>query len=166
MNKPRLTLIVARDRNGVIGINGKLPWHIPEDLRYFKLKTNGWPIIMGRKTFESIGKPLPGRLNVILSKKMASCIGKDTVTMPSIESALAYCRHSEECFLIGGAEVFHSAMTYLDRMLITEIDASFSGDCYFKIFPDNAWSIESKYTQKTLPPNGFNITFIEYVKNN
>lgn len=163
MGKPRLTLIVARDRNGVIGDHGKLPWYIPEDLKYFREKTMGSPVFMGRKTFESIGKPLPGRLNMVLSSKTMESVN-GYIVRHSIESALHYCKDSEECFVIGGAKLFNSAMKYLDRMLITEIDAVFSGDCYFKEAPGNDWMIREKRTQKVALPNNFEITFIEYIK--
>lgn len=162
MKKTCLTLIVARDRFGVIGKNGKLPWHIPEDLLFFKKVTMGWPVIMGRKTFESIGKPLVGRINIVLSRQLINIAG--CVVMPSIESALAYSKTWQECFVIGGSELFRSMFDYVDRLLITQIDAVFCGDSYFRFIPDDEWILESKCQKKTAPPNNFLITFVEYIR--
>lgn len=133
-----LSLITARARNGVIGIENRLPWHLPEDLKYFKATTLGCPVVMGRKTFESIGRPLPGRRNMVVTRNAAwSAAGVET--FGSIEAALAACAEEQEVFLIGGAELYQQALPYTHKAYITEIEAEFEGDAHFPTLPDNEW---------------------------
>lgn len=124
-----LSLIVAMTEERVIGKDNKLPWHLPEDLKRFKKITMGHPIIMGRKTFESIGRPLPGRENIILSRDPAFRVeGVKTVT--SFAQALEACK-TEEAFVIGGSAVFAEALPMAERIYLTLIHRHFEGDCYF-----------------------------------
>jgi len=126
----RLTLIVARARNGTIGLRGALPWRLPEDLAQFRRTTLGHPILMGRRTHESIGRPLPGRRNIVLSRdpgfRAAGC-----EVAPDLDRALALCADTDEAFVIGGADLYRAALPRADRLLITEIGADFEGDVFF-----------------------------------
>lgn len=159
----RLTFIVARTSQGVIGLNNQLPWHLPEDLASFKKITMGYPIIMGRKTHESIGRPLPGRLNIIISRnKNYQASGCEVVS--NIEEALAYCKNFSDAFLIGGAQLFTAAAAYADRWLITEIHAEFAGDCYLSSPNPDLWYREKVEKIRAALPNEFDVSYIEYLK--
>ena len=131
-----LALIVAVSRNRVIGKDGALPWHISEDLKHFKQTTLGHAVIMGRKTFESIGKPLPGRRNIVITSRADSFLGAETArTLPE---AIDAARKTDECpFIIGGASLFEEALPLTTKLFVTEIDRDFEGDTHF---PDIDWS--------------------------
>src|SRR5215212_3731570 len=126
-----LVLVVAIARNGVIGKNGKLPWHIPEDLRFFKAATMGHAIIMGRRTFDETKGPLPGRRNILVSRSPGfSAPGCEVA--PSLEQAIALARRTDpEPRVIGGAEIARLAMPLLTRIYLTEIDRDVEGDTVF-----------------------------------
>ena len=130
-----ISLIVAAARNGVIGNKAKLPWHLPADLKRFKQLTMGHPILMGRKTFESIGKPLPGRTNIVITRQRGfQCCG--TTAAHSVEEALLICEDDPEVFVIGGAEIFRQALPLADRIYLTRIHKDFEGDTrLFEIDP-------------------------------
>jgi len=130
-----ISLIVAVSRNGVIGANNKLPWHLPADLKRFKQLTMGHPILMGRKTFESIGKPLSGRTNIVITRqKEFQCCG--TTVVHSVEEALLDHENEKEAFVIGGAEIFRQALPFADRIYLTRIEKDFEGDTkLFEIDP-------------------------------
>ena len=131
-----LALIVAVARNRVIGKDGALPWHISEDLKHFKQTTLGHAVIMGRKTFESIGKPLPGRRNIVITSRADLFVGVETAkTLPE---AIDAARKTDECpFIIGGASLFEEALPLTNKLFVTEIDRDFEGDTHF---PDIDWS--------------------------
>ncbi len=133
-----ISLIVAIARNRVIGNNNALPWHLPADLKYFKRITMGKPIMMGRKTFESIGRPLPGRMNVIVTHEPAYQAAGCTV-VHSIDEALEAAHHHEEVMVIGGAKLFDQILPRADRIYLTEIEADFAGDTFFPEFDGGAW---------------------------
>ena len=136
MTTPRLTLIVARARNGVIGRDGTLPWRLPEDLAYFKRTTMGHPIVMGRRTWESIGRPLPGRRSIVVSRQ-AGFVAAGAEVVPSLDAALSLCAGAEEAFVIGGAHLYRAALPRASRLIVTEIDADFEGDTFW-LAPDPA----------------------------
>ena len=139
-----ISIIVAHASNYVIGKNGKLPWYIPADLKYFKELTYGCPIIMGRKTFESIGRPLPGRHNIIITRNN-KYRSHDCVVMFDIQAALteaadfAEKNGKSDIFIIGGAEVYKQAMDYADKAYITEVHADFDGDAVFDALNPINW---------------------------
>lgn len=135
---PRVSVISAMARDRVIGIDNRLPWHLPEDLRHFKRLTLGHHIIMGRKTFESIGRPLPGRTTVILTRD-AGYRPPQCLTAASLEAALAACGDDGEVFFVGGAEIYAQALPLADRLYLTEIDARFEGDARFPEFDAREW---------------------------
>jgi dihydrofolate reductase len=132
----RLTLIVARARNGVIGRDNQLPWRLPEDLAHFKRTTMGRPIVMGRKTWESIGRPLPGRRSLVLSRDPHyAAPGAEVVA--SLDEALARTAAEPEVFVIGGAQLYAAAAPRAQCLVLTQIDADFTGDAHFPA-PDPA----------------------------
>ena len=138
---PRVTLIVARARNGVIGLGNSIPWHLSEDLRHFKATTLGHAVIMGRRTFDSIGRPLPGRRIVVLSRDPSwSHAGCEHAA--SLETALAATREQREVFIAGGAEVYREAMSRADRLVITEVDLAPEGDAFFEQPDPRVWTCE------------------------
>lgn len=125
-----ISLIVAHDKNRVIGYENKMPWHLPGDLQYFKEMTMGKPIIMGRKTFESIGRPLPGRRNIVITRnKQYNSDGIETVS--SLDEALMLTKNDEEVMIIGGEQIFRLALPLANRLYITQINAEFNGDTFF-----------------------------------
>jgi len=163
MTSPHISLIVAMDENRLIGSNNQLPWHLPADLAFFKSTTMGKPIIMGRKTFESIGKPLPGRRNIVVTRDPAfSANGCDIAD--GIDAALSYCSNDEEVMLIGGASLYQQTIALATRMYITRIHHHFDGDTWFPEFEDNDWKIESQQDCNADQSNPFAYSFVKFVR--
>ncbi|TCZ74638.1 dihydrofolate reductase [Paenibacillus albiflavus] len=136
-----ISYIVAMDRNRVIGKDNRLPWRLPADLKFFKQTTMGHPIVMGRKTYESIGKPLPGRLNIIMTQNRDyQAAGCEIVY--SVEELLKFSKQGE-VFVTGGSELFRLFMPHVDRMYITEIEHEFAGDTWFPVFSKDEWQLTS-----------------------
>ena len=127
---PEVIIIVAIARNNVIGRDGKLPWHLPSDLRHFKQTTMGYPLIMGRKTFDSVGRPLPGRDNIVLSRDRSLAI-EGCLVMHSLQEALDYCSDQEKIFIIGGGDIFNLALPLTDTIIVTALERDAEGDVYF-----------------------------------
>lgn len=127
-----ISLIWAMDDNRVIGKDNSLPWHIPADLKFFKTTTMGHPIAMGRKTHDSIGRPLPGRENIIITRSF-DYTSEGCTVLHSVDEFIQYAKEliDEEVFVIGGAEIFHAVFPFADRLYITKIYHSFQGDTYF-----------------------------------
>lgn len=137
---PRVTLAVAMADNGVIGNAGDLPWRLPEDLRRFKAATLGKPVLMGRKTFESIGRALPGRLNIVLTRQPGWRPSDPAVLVaPDLDSALVLAGPAAEVTVIGGAEIYALALPRATRVLLTEVHASPEGDTVLPPFDAGAW---------------------------
>ena len=131
--------------NRVIGSNGQMPWHLPADLKRFRQITWGFPVLMGRKTFEAIGKPLPGRSNIIISSNK-NYAQPDCLIFNDIESALRNCSHSREVFVIGGATLYQALLPRADYLYLTEINKEFEGDTYFPEIDQNQWQeVEREY---------------------
>ena len=138
--KMELIIIAAMSENKVIGVNGKLPWHFSEDLKRFKRLTMGFPIIMGKKTFDSIGKPLPGRTNIVLfDKKNFSPDG--IIVCNSIKQAMDYCKNKnfEKVFIVGGESVYKQFLSIATKMEITFVKKSVQGDAFFPEINWNEW---------------------------
>lgn len=133
-----LSIIAALASNRVIGVENRLPWHLPADLKHFKSLTMGKPILMGRKTYESIGKPLPGRRNIIISRN-PEYLAPGCEVVSSLEQALALCDQDQEVMLIGGAQLFTQAFSKADILYLTIIHHEFSGDCYFPEWDQSQW---------------------------
>ncbi len=137
----RLSLIVAMSENRVIGVNNHLPWNIPEDLKRFKAITLGHPIVMGRKTFESIGRPLPKRTNIVVTRDKSYRV-EGGAAVHSFEEALDWARKAEgaeEIFVIGGSEIFKLALPMAWRIYLTEVEWPFEGDTFFPPFPEQEY---------------------------
>ena len=133
-----VSMIVAMAEGRVIGLNGSMPWHLPADFAYFKKSTMGCPIIMGRKTFDSIGKPLPGRQNIVLTHSSDLVIaGCDVVT--SLEEALALVDKEQEVFIIGGQQLYEQALPIANRLYLTHIQATLEGDTRFPDYSNYSW---------------------------
>ena len=141
----KVALVVAMARNGVIGRDNQLPWHLPEDLKYFKSVTMGKPIVMGRKTCDSIGRPLPGRTNIVITRSTEwQCEGVEVAH--SLEQALelaarvAECDGVDELIVMGGGEIYRQSLPRADRLYITEVDAEVEGDARFPELIESQWS--------------------------
>lgn len=134
----KLSLIVAMATNRTIGLNNKMPWHLSADLKKFKKITMGHPIIMGRKTFESIGRPLPGRDNIIISRN-PDYLQPGCSVFNDLDSALQSCAEQDEVFVIGGATLYEVTLARADRLYITEILQDFSGDTWFPEINKTQW---------------------------
>ncbi len=157
----RLNLIVAVARNGVIGRNGALPWRLPEDLAHFKRTTMGNPIIMGRKTWESIGRPLPGRRNIVVSRsKNLAANGAEIAA--DLDAALALCADATEAFVIGGAQLYAAALARAQRLLVTEIDADFDGDTHWPAIDSAQWRETAREHRPPTVERIFSMDFVTY----
>ncbi len=137
--KPRLSIIAAMARNRVIGIDNTLPWRLPADLAHFKALTMGHHMIMGRKTYESLGKPLPGRISVIVTRDAGFAAPAGCVVAHSLAEAVAACAGDAEAFFIGGAELYRQALELAERIYLTEIQTEVAGDAWFPEFDRLAW---------------------------
>jgi len=164
----RLALIVAQGLNRVIGNDNKLPWYLPEDLRYFKEVTMGKPIIMGRKTFESIGKPLPGRLNIVITRD-STWSAEGVKVVSGLDNAIevgegqALIDGVEEAVIIGGAQIYAQSLSIVDRLYLTQVEAEPEGDAYF---PEIDYSQWQELGRQSFPagdqPNRYPYSFIVY----
>ncbi len=145
-----LALIVAAARNRVIGCQNRLPWHLPQDLRYFKRVTLGKPVIMGRKTFESIGRPLPGRTNIVVTRQ-AAWQAEGVLKASGLVEALEMARNLEgpdglpprEAMVIGGAEIYRASLPLAQRVYLTRVDAEPEGDAFFDGLDERQWALVS-----------------------
>jgi dihydrofolate reductase len=156
-----LTLIAALARNGVIGIDNKLPWHLPEDLQHFKALTTGQAVIMGRKTWESLPpkfRPLPGRHNIVVTRD-PNYLASGATVVHSLEQAAA-AAGTATAFVIGGAELYRQALPLATRLELTEIDADFAGDAHFPEFDRAAWREVARTAGTTAA--GFGYAFVSY----
>jgi len=156
MTRPTITLVVAMGRNRVIGREGAIPWHLPADLAHFKQVTMGKPIIMGRKTYESIGRPLPGRENVVITRD-ASYAAPDCTVVHSLDEALA--GRDGEVMVIGGGEIYRQALDHAGRIHMTVVDAEPDGDVSFPTL-DPSWRTVSKTERPADERNAHELSFI------
>jgi len=163
------SLMVAMAQNRIIGRNNKLPWYLPEDLKYFRQVTMGKPIIMGRKTFESIGKPLPGRTNIVVTRnpnwKQAGVIATDTLQMAfSRGESAAELNGGNEVVVIGGGQLYQEALTLVDRMYITKVHAEVKGDAWFPEIDKSLWHEVARKDFQATDPNPYAYSFVIYEK--
>jgi dihydrofolate reductase len=163
----RLAMIAAQSQNRVIGNNNKLPWYLPEDLKYFKRVTLGKPIIMGRKTFESIGRPLPGRTNIIITRNPDwTHDGAGVRVVHSLQQAielaesLALVNGFEESLVIGGAEIYALALPQADRLYLTQVHAEVQGDAHFPPLDPAQWQEMAREDFSAIEPNPYDYSFI------
>ena len=154
------SIIVAASENNVIGKDNRLPWHLPADLKYFKNTTWGLPIIMGRKTFESIGKPLPGRKNIIITRNNDyKAEGAAVVTSIAGAMNVAESLDVKEIFIIGGAELFNSTMNLAQKIYLTRVHTTVDGDVFFPELNRNNWEMTSEINMEPDEKNEFPLSF-------
>lgn len=157
-----ISFIFAMDRNRLIGKDNDLPWHLPRDLKYFKDVTSGHTVIMGRKTFESIGKPLPNRRNVVVTTNGELDL-PGARNAHSADEAVRFAKESgEECFVIGGSTLYTELLPYADKLYMTKIDEAFEGDRYFPEFSEDEWEIVSRQKGVKDEENPYNYEFLVY----
>ena len=159
--KPRISLIVAMAKNRTIGANNMLPWRCPEDLKHFKALTMGHHIIMGRKTFDSIGKPLPGRTTVVVTRDRSLKLPGCTV-VNSLPSAIATCARDSQIFVVGGADIYAQTLNLADTLYITEIQKDVMGDAAFPEFDQSEWHEVSREIHRQETPELLEYHFVEY----
>lgn len=157
-----VSLIAAMAKDRVIGRDNTLPWHLPEDLKHFKATTLGKPVIMGRKTWESLGRPLPGRRNIVISRNADYQPGGGELA-PSLQAAIAMAAmaaEADEIFVIGGADIYRQALPMAQRLYLTEIAADFAGDAHFPEFSSADWSEASREPHTSV--SGIPYAFVLY----
>jgi dihydrofolate reductase len=162
--RPELVVIAAVARGGVIGRDNALPWHLPADLQHFKRTTLGAPVIMGRRTWESLPphfRPLPGRRNVVITSH-ARWHADGAQAVPSLEQALDMLADAPRVFVIGGAALYASALPVADELVLTEIDADFDGDAHFPAWDRSAFAEVSRESHPAEPPHTPGFAFVTY----
>ncbi len=157
MSLPRIELIAAIAANGVIGRNGQLAWHLPDDLKHFKALTTGHPVLMGRKTYESIGRPLPNRRNIVVTTTLKQSPHPSVEIAPSLDAALALLNPTDRAFIIGGSALYAAALPLADTLHLTELDEPVEGDAKFPLFERSSWRVfsESHHSRDEKHPIGF-----------
>ena len=153
------SLIVAMDQNGLIGRESDLPWRLSADLQYFKQITMGKPIIMGRKTHESIGRPLPGRQNIVITRD-EDFIAEGCTIVSSIPKSLQAAGEVEEVMFMGGASLYEQVLPEVDRLYLTQVHAELTGDTWFPEWDDKEWLEVSRVDYKADKKNEFDYSFI------
>ena len=160
-NRPHIGLIWAQARNGVIGKDGVMPWHLPEDLAHFKRTTLNHPVIMGRRTWDSIPprfRPLPGRTNIVVTRQ-DDWHQMGVQRAPSLREALQKCENAEKVWVIGGAQIYAQALPLADELVVTEIDADFAGDAHAPAI-DPEWREVAR--EPRLAANGLSLSFVTW----
>jgi dihydrofolate reductase len=163
MSNPTITLIVAASENNAIGINNQMPWHLPNDFKYFKKNTIEHSILMGRKTFDAIGKALPDRRNIVITRN-ANFQAEDIDVANSIQEALLYCRDEREVFIIGGANIYQQALPLANKVLLTRVHTSIKGDAFFPELPPEEWELVSSDSHPADEKHAFAYTFEVYTR--
>ena len=161
MKKPRVSVIAALARNRVIGIENRLPWRLPEDLAHFKALTLNHPILMGRKTFESLGRPLPGRTNVVITRN-PDYRPEGCLVATSIPAAIELCEGADEIFFIGGADLYAQAIVFADRLYLTEVDVEAEGDAWFPDYDARAFREVSRAPHRGEKGDALGFDFVVY----
>lgn len=154
-----LSIIVAMARNRVIGVHNTLPWHLPEDLKRFRALTMGHHIVMGRKTYESLGRLLPGRTTVIVTRN-PNYVVEGALTANSLKQAIKMCGNDDEVFLIGGAELYQDALKVANKLYVTEIELVVEGDAFFPEIDLNIWKTTTRETHQS--ENGLVFHYVTY----
>jgi len=157
----KISLIAAMDRNRLIGSDNELPWHLPADFAYFKAVTMGKPILMGRKTFESIGRPLPGRTNIVMTRDSALQI-EGVVCVTDMDQAVEQAGDAEELMVIGGSTIYEMLLPQADRLYITYVDGDFEGDTWFPVFSEADWLKVESSSHPADEKNDYSCEFVTY----
>jgi len=155
-----LSLIAAMDNRRLIGRDNDLPWHLPADLQHFKSITMNKPILMGRKTYDSIGRPLPGRQNIVLTRSDVDIEGVSVVN--SLDQAIAVAGDAEEVMVIGGSSIYQLVLPKVQRMYLSFIDGEFEGDAWFPEFDENEWDVIDSKTRAPDEKNAYACRFVTY----
>lgn len=160
----KLSLIVAKARNNVIGKDNQLVWKLSGDLQHFKRTTLGHHVIMGRKTFESMGKPLPGRTSIVITRNKAYQVPSPHEVVHSLDEALQIVQKKglEQAFILGGAEIYEQALPVVDEMIITEVEADPEGDTFFPAVDYSSWEKVSEEPHPKDEKNQYSYTFVIY----
>lgn len=155
-----LSIIVAASENNVIGINNHLPWHLPVDMKYFKDMTMGKPIVMGRKSFEELGRVLPGRPNIMITRQK-DYTAEGLYAVPSLEAGIEKAKTfgTEEIFITGGGEIFKMALPIIDRLYLTRVHAEVTGDTYFPEFDPRGWKLVKNERHEKDEKHAYALTF-------
>ena len=161
MSGTKITLIVAAAENNAIGKDNQMLWHLPNDFKYFKKNTLEHSVVMGRKTFVSIGKPLPERRNIILTRDM-NYSHEEVDVANSVQEVLNYCRDEREIFIIGGAEIYKQTLPLADKILLTRVHTTIDGDAYFPELLDHEWKLISAEKHEKDEKHAFDYTFEVY----
>ncbi len=156
-----IALVAAVARNGVIGVSGRLPWHLPDDLKHFRALTTGHAIIMGRKTWDSIGRPLPERQNIVVSRR-GDFTAPGCVVAPALPEAIGLAALPPPVFVIGGETVYRDALPLADLLFLTEIHRDFAGDARFPDFDRSEWRETSRDPRRLDGDAGFAYDFASY----
>ena len=161
-----LSHLVAADENNIIGGNNTLPWHLPNDLKYFKNRTWGMPVIMGRKTYESVDKPLPGRRNIVITSNN-EWQREDVFTAANLQSAIEIAGETDakEIFIIGGGEIFKQSIDLINRIYLTRVHANVQGDIYYPQFNKSQWRLDSAKRFEADEKHQYAYTFEVWEKN-
>ena len=158
-------IIVAISDNNAIGRNNELLWHISADLKFFKKQTLGWPVIMGRKTFESIGRALPGRANIVISRNFNT--GEEVEVVNSLKEAFAIAESTnlEKCFVMGGGQIYAQALEFADRLVVTHVHTVIEdADTFFPQIDQNLWNVVNRSEMFTDEETGYTYEFVAYEK--
>jgi len=159
-----ISLVAAAGNNNVIGTHNTLPWKMPADMKFFMNLTMGHPVLMGRKTYESFGKPLKNRRNIIITRDMKLTL-PDCEVVHSLDEALLLVKdEKEEIFIIGGAEIYHQSIGIADKIYLTRIYHDFEGDAYFPLIYETEWKEVSHKEQQSDEKNPYPFAFLEYIK--
>ncbi|PRD54550.1 dihydrofolate reductase [Sphingobacterium gobiense] len=158
MNDLKITLIVAAAENNAIGKNNQMLWHLPDDFKYFKQHTLDHSVVMGRKTYESIGKPLPQRRNIVLTKDL-NWLAEDVDVANSLAEVLTYCRDEREIFIIGGAKIYKQALPLAQKVLLTRVHTTLDGDAFFPELPTDEWKKVSEDRHARDERHAYDFTF-------
>ncbi|MGB2241898.1 MAG: dihydrofolate reductase [Porticoccaceae bacterium] len=164
----KVALIVAVSQNNVIGRDNQLPWHLPEDLQYFKSITMGKPILMGRKTYDSIGRPLPGRTNIVITRD-PNWTAEGVEVVNSLEAAMTAgaeaCNavESDEIMVIGGAQIYRDCLPMADKLYLTKVDADIQGDAFFPEIDTNQWQKTSEKTPAAVDKHPYRFLILERI---
>lgn len=154
-----LSIIVATDQENGIGKNNELLWHLPNDLKFFKKVTSGHPVIMGRKTFDSIGRPLPNRRNMVISRQPNLKI-EGAEVFDNLANAINACKAEDEYFVIGGGEIYQQALPFTNQIYLTKVCSSFNADTFFPDIPAVEWEIEWRQTHQKDEKHAYDYTFL------
>jgi len=157
-----LSLIVAMTRSGVIGNGGQLPWRLSADLKRFKSLTMGHTLIMGRRTYDSLGRPLPGRTSIVITRQASLQLPAEVLVVHSLTEALQHAGHDDSPFVIGGGEIFAQALPLAERLHVTWVEAQIDGDTHFPAWKEPDWRLVAEERQFADAKNQYDYTFATY----